>query len=43
MIQSLPKKDIDTLIDMIIDISNGAFFDMSPIDDLTSYDYSVSI
>ena len=43
MIQSLPKKDIDTLIDMIIDISNGAFFDMSPIDDLKSYDYSVSI
>lgn len=43
MIQSLPKTNIDTFVDMIIDISNGAFFDMSPIDDLKNYDHFVSI
>ena len=43
MIQALPKSDINTLVDMIIDISNGYFFDMNPIDDLKIHDYSVSI
>lgn len=30
-------------MDIIIDISNGSFFDISTIDDLKNYDYSISI
>ena len=30
-------------MDIIIDISNGSFFDISTIDDLKNYDYFISI
>ena len=30
-------------MDIIIDISNGSFFDISTIDDLKNYDYPISI